>query len=65
MRNVGQLDGRLARDVESLARWWTSAPQEARFGLWQTAVKENRPPLEALRLAVILAETEAGEVTEG
>lgn len=65
MSHERKLDGRLARDVESLARWWTSAPQEARFGLWQTALQENRPPLEALRLAVILAESEAGEVTEG
>lgn len=58
---MGQLD----RGVESLARWWTSAPQEERFRVWQKAIRENSPPLEALRLAVILAETEAGEVSEG
>jgi len=55
----------MARDVESLARWWTSAPQEARFAVWQTALKENSPPFETLRLAVIAAEIEAGEVAEG
>jgi hypothetical protein len=60
-----QLDGRLARNVLELARWWTSAPQEARFLLLTTATKENRPPLRDLHLAIILAETEAGEVEEG
>jgi hypothetical protein len=60
-----QLDGRLAGDVIALARWWTSATQEARFQVLTTATKENRPPLGQLQLAIILAETEAGEVTEG
>jgi hypothetical protein len=55
----------MAGDVEQLARWWTSASQEARFGLLRKAVQENTPPLQTLRLAIILAEIEAGEVGEG
>lgn len=65
MRDERQLDGRLAGDVVGLARWWTSATNEARFALLTTATQENRPPLDQLHLAIILAETEAGEVTEG
>ena len=61
----GKLDGRLAWDVEQLARWWTQAPQEARFAILTQATKENRPPLDRLQLAIILAESEAGEVEEG
>jgi len=61
----GQLDGRLARRIELLARWWTSASQEERFKLLKTACQENTPPLSDLRYAIILAETEAGEVGEG
>lgn len=60
-----QLDGRLARDVEGLARWWTSASQEARFGLLKAALEANTPSLQTLRIAIILAESEAGEVEEG
>jgi len=60
-----QLDDRLAGDVESLARWWTSASQAQRFELLKRSTKENSPPFEALRLAIILAEVEAGEVGEG
>lgn len=58
-----QLDRRLA--VERLARWWTSASQEERFRLLKTSVQENSPPLATLRYAIILAESEAGEVGEG
>lgn len=58
------MGGRLAWDVEQLARWWTSAPNEARFALLTQATKEDRPPLDKLHLAIILAETEAGEVEE-
>lgn len=65
MRHERQLDGRLAGDVVGLARWWTSATSEARFSLLTKATKTNDPPLQALHLAIILAETEAGEVTEG
>jgi hypothetical protein len=61
----GKPDVRPAADVVALARWWTSASQEARFGLLTKATRENRPPLDALHLAIILAETEAGEVEEG
>jgi len=61
----GRLDGRLADDIESLARWWTSATQGARFALLKSATKENRPPFATLRAAIILAEAEAGEVAEG
>lgn len=65
MAHGRQLDGRLAGDVVQLARWWTSATSEARFGLLTKATQTNDPPLEALHLAIILAETEAGEVEEG
>lgn len=51
--------------VIELARWWTSATQEERFRLLKTACQENTPPLGELRTAIILAETEAGEVGEG
>lgn len=61
----GKLDGRLARDVEQLARWWTSAPQEARFGLLRQATTEGKPPLQTLQIAIYLAEVEAGEVDQG
>ena len=60
-----QLDGRVAWDVEQLARWWTSTTQEARFQLLKTAVETGTPPLEKLRFAIILAEAWAGEVEEG
>jgi hypothetical protein len=59
------VDVRAARDVVALARWWTSATEEARFALWLQATRENTPDLRALQLAVYLAETEAGEVAEG
>ncbi len=60
------MDVRLARErVERLARWWTSATQEARLQLWQKAAQEGDPPFAQLRLAIILAETEAGETREG
>jgi len=58
------VDERLAR-LDALAQWWTQATQEARFELWRKATQENSPPLAELRLAVILAETEAGQVSEG
>lgn len=57
--------GRPHQRVVELARWWTSASAKARFALWDQATKENRPPLAQLRLAVILAEVEAGEISEG
>lgn len=57
--------GRWRQSVEQLARWWSSASKEERFAVCKSSAQENRPPLEALRIAIILAETEAGEVTEG
>jgi len=55
----------LAPDLDALARWWTQASNEARFALLTQATKENRPPLQALHLAIYLAEVEAGEVDQG
>ena len=55
----------MARDVESIARWWTSASQEARYEALTKAIYGYGPPLATLRLAIILAEVEAGEVAEG
>ena len=51
--------------VDELARWYSQASQEARFAVWETAIKENSPPLARLRLAAILAEIESGQVCEG
>lgn len=47
-----------------IARWWNSATQAARYQLYGAAIRgaKEAPPLDQLRLAVILAETEAGEV---
>ena len=55
----------MAGNVESLARWWTSATQKARFEILRRSTLENSPSFQDLRLAIILAETEAGEVEEG
>lgn len=66
MHGNGQLDGRMARlRVVELAQWWTQASQEERFRLLKKSTEENTPPLHELRTAIILAETEAGEVGEG
>jgi len=60
------MDVRMAkRRIDELAGWWTQASEEARYAVLQKATQENTPPLDALRLAIILAETEAGEVEEG
>lgn len=64
MKHVG-LDVGVAGDVDGLARWWTSASEKARYEVLKTSINENSPPLETLRLAIILAEIEAGEVAEG
>jgi len=50
--------------VEEVARWWSEAPQEARFRLLQRVCEEapKVPTLEELKLAIIAAETEAGEI---
>ncbi len=65
LNHVGKLDGRLARDVEGLARWWTSAQETARYEILKASIHDGYPPLATLRLAIILAEVEAGEVAEG
>jgi hypothetical protein len=60
-------DGRSVAVVEQLARWWTSASQEARFELYKAAIEGDRqaPRLRTLQIAIYLAESEAGEVREG
>lgn len=66
--NGQRLDGGMAHyRVISLARWWTSASQEERFALLRATIHgdPSSPPLETLRLAIIAAEIEAGEVGEG
>lgn len=59
--------GRVPWNVERIARWWTSAPQEARYALLQRAIngEATAPTLEEVRLAAILAEFEAREIAEG
>lgn len=59
------LDGRMATGVVELARWWNQATQKARFEALEKAIHGEGPPLAQLRLAIILAEIEAGEVGEG
>jgi hypothetical protein len=60
------VDVRLARDrITELAQWWTQATQEARFEILRQATKENVPSLALLRIAIILAESEAGQIEEG
>lgn len=61
---------RLGIRVERLARWWTSATQEARFALLKRVLEDKAPAKEAptlreVQLAILLAETEAGEVSQG
>lgn len=59
------MDVRLAiRSIDELARWWTQASEEARYETLLRATKENSPPLGALRLAIYLAEAEAGKVEQ-
>lgn len=55
----------MGRELRELAEWWTQASQEARFQILRAAIQENTPPLKTLHLAIIAAETEAGEVSEG
>jgi hypothetical protein len=53
--------------VERLARWWTSANQEARFALLRAAIhgEKEAPSVGQLQVAIYLAEAEAGEVDQG
>jgi hypothetical protein len=53
--------------VIELARWWTSATKEARWQLLRMSIdqrspQKGTPPLAELKLAIILAEAEAGEI---
>ena len=59
------MDDRVA--VTELAQWWNAASQEARFEKLREALhgEAQAPRYETLRLAIILAEIEAGEVEEG
>lgn len=53
-------------DVATVARYWTSATQEARLQLLEAAIRgEAKVPLEVVRLAAIIAEIEAGEIDQG
>jgi hypothetical protein len=69
VRNAdGQLlDGPFRFALERLARWWTSATQEERFALLRATLagEKEAPRLGTLKLAIYLAEVEAGEVSEG
>lgn len=61
---------RVGQRVELLARWWTSASNEERFRLLKLSIEggpkaKDAPSLSEVRLAIILAETEAGEIGEG
>lgn len=62
------LGRRVGERVELLARWWTSASNEERFRLLKLSLEgkaKDAPSLAEVRLAIILAETEAGEIGEG
>lgn len=64
---MGQRVGRLAGRVELIARWWTSATQEARFALLKAAIEGEAPhkaTLEEVQYGAYLAEAEAGEIEE-
>jgi len=58
---------RLPADVEQLARWWTTATQEARYALLIRAWRKDQgaPPLAQVQLAALIAEAEASEVEKG
>ena len=57
-----------SRPVEQLARWWTAASQEERFRLLRVSLEKNppkdAPSLQALQIAIYLAEAEGGEIDE-
>jgi hypothetical protein len=59
--------GTVGSEIEQLARWWTQASEEARFAKLRDALhpEATRKGFEALRAAIILAEIEAGQVSEG
>jgi hypothetical protein len=51
--------------IDEVARWWTQAPDEARYALMQRVHIEAPKELtrEELWLAVVASETAAGEVS--
>lgn len=53
-----------AASIESLARWWSSASKESRFALLKRTIEGDpqAPGLREVRLAIYLAEAEAGEI---
>jgi predicted transcriptional regulator len=65
--SYGKLDERLAGRIEDLARWWTQATEKARYEKLREALapEASREDFQALRAAIILAEIEAGQVSEG
>jgi len=69
VRHVGRGLG-IGRPVDELARWWTSATQEERFLLLRTTLDKrapktkSTPDLGTLQLAILLAESEAGEIDQ-
>ncbi len=62
-----KLDGRLARRIELLARWWNEATQEARFKALKASCEgePEAPPLQDLQYAIYLAEAESGQIESG
>ena len=52
--------------IESLARWWGQASEEARFEALKKAAHGYGPAtLEEVHIAAYLAECEAGTVSQG
>lgn len=63
-----ELDG--ARRVRELAIWWTQATNEERWLLLRRTIDIREKAkaahtIDELRVAIILAETEAGEIEKG
>lgn len=63
--SAGRSVGPLAPSIEVLARWWTSASQGERFQLVKRTIEGDpeAPPFGTLRIAIYLAEAEAGEIS--
>lgn len=53
--------------IEVLCSWWTQASKEERFRCFKASIEgdENAPPLEALRIAIYVAEAENREIDQG
>lgn len=56
-----------AASVERLARYWTSATQAQRFETLHRSISGDKeaPDYATLKVAILIAEIEAGEVEEG